>query len=128
MGEEKEKERVDQAQNNYYKAVSENKEVEKIQGLVKAAPNLMRSHINQHLQQFNQFHDLWMDDRDETVTAFKAEGPLLGDWKSKIVHFDMISDQIEELPSTASVGPITLDAENVKQSLQVEAKTCKVLL
>lgn len=96
--------------------------------MVKSSPNLMRDHINKHLKQFNNFHALWMDDRDEFIADFKKDGPLLGDWKAKVTHYDQISEEIEELPTEATIGPITLNASNVKQSLQVESRSWKVML
>merc|ERR1712159_154781 len=96
--------------------------------MVSSAVNGAREAIGTHLKQFNNFHDLWISDRDPIVNEFLEQQPLLTDWKQKVMYYDSISDQISELPTVTNVGAIHLDANNVKESLQVEAKHWKVAL
>ena len=115
-------------QPNYFKSISENKDISKLALMVASSINGIRQPIAEHLVQYNNFKELWADDRTDQVEKFKNDEPLLTDWRAKILYYERNAEDIEELPTNAAIGPFDLDATNVKQSLLTEIRNWKVVL
>ncbi|XP_052062310.1 dynein axonemal heavy chain 5-like isoform X2 [Mytilus californianus] len=111
---------------NYYKAVSENKEVSKLQSQLSTAINSTKKEVTTALDHFSEFHSVWMVDRDEDLENFNKENPKLSEYEAKIKHYEEMEIQINALPEYYDVGPIGMYTEKLKLGLTIETKQWRV--
>ncbi|CAC5424902.1 unnamed protein product [Mytilus coruscus] len=111
---------------NYYKAVSENKEVSKLQSQLSTAINSTKKEVTTALDHFSEFHSVWMVDRDEDLENFNKENPKLSEYEAKIKHYEEMEVQINALPEYYDVGPIGMYTEKLKLGLTIETKQWRV--
>ncbi|XP_033755107.1 LOW QUALITY PROTEIN: dynein heavy chain 5, axonemal-like [Pecten maximus] len=117
---------IQQQAKNYYKAVSENKEVSKLVSLLSTAINSNKKEVTTALDRFAEYHPIWEVDRDEDLVEFTKEKRSLSEYEAKIKHYEEQEVKIANLPEYYDVGPIALYTENLKLGLTTETKAWRL--
>ncbi|XP_052714224.1 dynein axonemal heavy chain 5-like isoform X2 [Crassostrea angulata] len=117
---------ITQQAKNYFKAVSENKEVTKLVSLLSTSINSTKKEVTTALDRFSGYHPIWEKDREDDLVEFNKEDPKLSEYEAKIKHYEELEVEINGLPEFYDVGPIALYTENLKLGLTTETKAWKL--
>ncbi|KAK3610339.1 hypothetical protein CHS0354_029807 [Potamilus streckersoni] len=117
---------IQNAPKNYYKNVSENKEVAKLQSLLSTSINSTKKEVTTALEKFAKYHIIWEKDRDEDLEQFKKEDPKLGEFEAKIKYYEELEVEINGEPEYYDVGPIALYTEKLKFGLTTETRAWRL--
>ncbi|XP_047906156.2 dynein axonemal heavy chain 5 isoform X2 [Anser cygnoides] len=119
----------DSVQNkNYFKSVSENKEIIKLVSLLTTAINSTKKEVLTALESFSCYHHIWQRDKEETIDKFMMGNPLLSEFESQILHFRDLDLKINSEPEYICVGAIALYTGDLKLALRAETKAWMTLL
>ncbi|XP_038070084.1 dynein heavy chain 5, axonemal-like isoform X1 [Patiria miniata] len=105
---------------NYFKSVSENKEIAKLVSLLSTCVNSTKKEVTTALERFAHYHPIWQKERSEMLEEFLAAGPKLSDFQAMLVHYSDLEAQITAEPEFYNVGAIALFTENLKLALTTE--------
>ncbi|EDO32004.1 predicted protein [Nematostella vectensis] len=114
---------------NYYKAISEHKDVTKLLMILTSSISSTKAEVMGCLDQFSQYHFVWEGDKESVVKVFVASDPLLSDFKTEILKYQTLEQEIENIPASFRVGhgAIELYSEPLKIALTVEIRGWKLL-
>ncbi|OWF42162.1 dynein heavy chain 8, axonemal-like [Mizuhopecten yessoensis] len=112
---------------HYHKSIADNKDVSKYVMMMSSALSTLKADIMEALQRYSDYAFLWEKDREEAVTEFIAEDPILSEYKTKVAMFKKLEDNIEDIQTSEKVGAIELFTEPLKLALRVEIKAWKLL-
>ncbi|XP_053374157.1 dynein axonemal heavy chain 8-like [Mercenaria mercenaria] len=112
---------------NYYKSVSENKDVSKFVMMMSSAMSSLKPDVLEALQRYSDYAFLWEKDRHEAVREFMEENPILSEYKAKLMMFKKLENYIDDIQISETVGPIELFTESLKLALRVEINAWKLL-
>ncbi|XP_069709589.1 dynein axonemal heavy chain 5 [Phaenicophaeus curvirostris] len=107
---------------NYFKSVSENKEIIKLVSLLNTAINSTKREVLTALESFNCYHHIWQMDKEETIDKLLMGNPLLSEFESEILHFRGLDIKISSEPEYICVGAIALYTADLKLALRAETK------
>ncbi|XP_065523675.1 dynein axonemal heavy chain 5 [Lathamus discolor] len=113
---------------NYFKSVSENKEIIKLVSLLSTAINSTKREVLTALESFSCYHHIWQRDKEETIDKFMMGNPLLSEFESEILHFQDLELKISSEPEYICVGAIALYTADLKLALRTETKVWVTLL
>ncbi|KAI9206840.1 dynein heavy chain and region D6 of dynein motor-domain-containing protein [Polychytrium aggregatum] len=105
--------------------VANNKDVLKVIMTISSTVNSMKKDVESHREQFSKFDFLWKDDKTETIQAFLAKNPTIGDFEMEINKYESIEREITEIPSTTQIGLLLISSEPLKLALISETKEWK---
>lgn len=111
---------------NYYRAVSENKEILKLVSALSTAINSTKSLIVKGLEQFNKYSHLWTVEQGEKMTEFLEGDPGVNDFKMEMQQFAQLEEVIVREPDTIPAGCIALSSDQLKLALCTEAKSWRI--
>ncbi|KAG8442619.1 hypothetical protein GDO86_011415 [Hymenochirus boettgeri] len=107
---------------NYFKSVSENKEIVKLCSVLSTSINSTKKEVMTALERFKCYHHIWQTDRDSVIEKFVAGHPLLSEFESQILHFRDLELKINTEPEYICVGVIALFTADLKLALTSETK------
>ncbi|XP_051466218.1 dynein axonemal heavy chain 5 [Apus apus] len=113
---------------NYFKCVSENKEIIKLVSLLSTAINSTKREVLTALESFSSYHHIWQWDKEETIGKLMMGNPLLSEFESEILHFQDLELKIDSEPEYICVGAIALYTADLKLALRAETKAWMTLL
>uniref|UniRef100_A0A8C8DVN9 Dynein, axonemal, heavy chain 5 n=1 Tax=Oryzias sinensis TaxID=183150 RepID=A0A8C8DVN9_9TELE len=105
---------------NYYKNVSENKEVVKLVSILSSSITSTKKEVSTALDHFSQYHHIWRTDREDSLQRFNQTNPLLSKFESQIVYYQDLETKINSEPDYINVGALALFTASLKTSLTVE--------
>ncbi|KAM4704637.1 dynein axonemal heavy chain 5 [Rhinophrynus dorsalis] len=111
---------------NYFKSVSENKEIVKLCSVLSTSINSTKKEVITALERFKCYHHIWQSDRDSVIEKFVAGNPLLSEFESQILHFRDLELEINTEPEFICVGIIALYTADLKLALTSETKAWMV--
>ncbi|XP_049585235.1 dynein axonemal heavy chain 5 [Syngnathus scovelli] len=111
---------------NYYKNVSENKEIAKLVSVLGTSIVSNRKEVMQALDRFSSFHHIWRKDRGEAMQKFLQGSPLLSEFESQILYYRDLHLEINSEPECITVGALALFTVDLKLSLTAETKNWMV--
>ena len=111
---------------NYYKYVSENRDMVKSVSMLSTAINSTKQNVIDALEQFKNYGELWQSNVETTLAEFLEREPNLSEFQSRIRHYEQLDCLILSEPETVAVGAICLYTESLKISLTAETKQWKV--
>ncbi|XP_075442369.1 dynein axonemal heavy chain 5 isoform X3 [Ascaphus truei] len=111
---------------NYFKSVSENKEIVKLCSVLSTAINSTKKEVITALERFKCYHHIWQSDRDSVIEKFVAGNPLLSEFESRILNFRDFELEINSEPEYICVGTIALYTADLKLALTSETKAWMV--
>ncbi|XP_010139316.1 PREDICTED: dynein heavy chain 5, axonemal-like, partial [Buceros rhinoceros silvestris] len=113
---------------NYFKNVSENKEIIKLVSLLSTAINSTKREVLTALESFSCYHHIWQRDKEETIDKLVMGNPLLSEFESEILHFQDLELKINSEPEYICVGAVALYTADLKIALRAETKAWMTLL
>ncbi|GFO43348.1 dynein heavy chain 5, axonemal [Plakobranchus ocellatus] len=112
---------------NYFKSVSENKEIAKLASLLSTSINSNKKEVTTALDQFADYHKIWEKDREEAMEEFMKDDPKLSEFEAAIKGFEDMEVEINSLPEYYDAGPIALYTEHLKIGLTTETKAWRMI-
>ncbi|XP_030605717.1 dynein heavy chain 5, axonemal isoform X1 [Archocentrus centrarchus] len=111
---------------NYYKSVSENKEIVKLISVLSTSITSTKKEVVTALDHFSCYHHIWRKDRDDTMRKFIQGSPLLSEFESQILFYRDLELEINSEPEYITVGALALFTAPLKMSLNAEIKNWMV--
>lgn len=94
--------------NNYYKNVTDNKDVAKLVSLLATCINATKKDITAALEMFSKYNALWLRDRDEELKEFLAKEPRVSEFEAKIKYYENLATDINSQLEFIAVGPLAI--------------------
>ncbi|XP_034031153.1 dynein heavy chain 5, axonemal [Thalassophryne amazonica] len=107
---------------NYYKTVSENKEIIMLVSLLSTSISSTKKEVMSALQRFSCYHHLWINDRGDAILKFIEGSPLISEFESRIVYYRNLDREINSEPEYITVGALAVFTADLKMSFTVETK------
>jgi dynein heavy chain len=107
---------------NYYKQVSENKEILKLQSALSTTISSGKKMITESFEVFSKYRDLWTVEREEKMKEFEEKDPLVSEFYAEMKRYTELQEIIGKEPDTIVKGPLLLSTEDIKLALVTEAK------
>ncbi|XP_040900389.1 dynein heavy chain 5, axonemal isoform X3 [Toxotes jaculatrix] len=111
---------------NYYKSVSENKEIVKLVSVLSSSISSTKKEVMTALDRFSRYHHIWRKDREDTMQKFTQGCPLLSEFESQILFYRDLELEINSEPEFITVGALALYTADLKMSLTAETKNWMV--
>jgi dynein heavy chain len=113
-------------QKNYFKSVSENKDVIKIVSLLSTCISSTKKDVLTAVDRFKEYQFIWQKDRDEDLKEFlKQENLSVSEFEIKIKSFEVYITDINSHPEYIPIGAIALVTEKLKMGLISEIEIWK---
>ncbi|XP_012863981.1 dynein axonemal heavy chain 5 [Echinops telfairi] len=113
---------------NYYKNVSDNKEIVKLVSVLSTIINSTKKEVITSLDCFKCYNHIWQKEKEETVMTFIKKNPLLSEFESQILYFQHLEQDINAEPEYICVGSIALYTADLKLALTAETKAWMVVI
>ncbi|KAK9891390.1 hypothetical protein WA026_014631 [Henosepilachna vigintioctopunctata] len=113
---------------NYYKQVTENKEVVRLYMSLQGVAYLVRPDVELLLKKYLNYAYLWNENREKIIDEFCERGPLPVEITEKFKEYEAIAEEIEAIPNAVVLGPIQIDMDEYKLALLVESNAWKYIL
>lgn len=107
-------------QKNYYKAVSENKDIAKLISLLFTCLSATKKDVLNALDHFKEYQFIWQKDRDDDLKEFVATDPKVGEYEARIREFEQLIDVVNAYPEYIPVGAVAIVTEKLKLGLTSE--------
>ncbi|XP_053253117.1 dynein axonemal heavy chain 5 isoform X2 [Podarcis raffonei] len=111
---------------NYYKSISENKEIIKLMSVLSTSINSTRREVLAALERFRCYHHIWQREKEETIENFIKGSPLLSEFESQILYYRDLELEINSEPEYICVGTVALFTADLKLALTTETKAWMV--
>ncbi|KAM9353790.1 dynein axonemal heavy chain 5 isoform 3-T3 [Symphorus nematophorus] len=111
---------------NYYKSVSENKEIVKLVSVLSTSVSSTKKEVMTALDRFSRYHHIWRKDREDTMRKFIQGSPLLSEFESQILFYRDLELEINSEAEYITVGSLALFTADLKMSLTAETKNWMV--
>lgn len=108
------------ASKNYFKSVSDNKDIAKISSLLATCINSTKKEVISALDRFKDYQYVWQKDRDEDLKEFLQQETRVAEFEVKIRNFEKLIEEINTYPEYISIGAIALATERLKLGLTSE--------
>ncbi|XP_030752815.1 dynein heavy chain 8, axonemal [Sitophilus oryzae] len=122
------KETIGPKARNYYKAVSENKEIVRVYMSLQGIMYVLTPDVNSLLETYLKWKYLWVEDRDQIIDDFCEKRPLIVEISEKFAEYDNRAQEIRDLPEHHDVGAIRIAMEKLKLALLVESDAWKYIM
>ena len=93
---------------NYYKQVSENKEIAKLCSILSTLINSTKKEVTTALEYFNNYNSVWKLNRQEELEKFLQDDTGLSEFEAIIYFYEDLEKKIIEEPETYNVGAVAL--------------------
>ena len=93
---------------NYFKQVSENKEIAKLLSILSTLINSTKKEVTTALERFDVYDGVWKLNRDEELEKFLQEDVSLSEFEAMIYHYESLEKKIMAEPESYSVGAVAL--------------------
>uniref|UniRef100_A0A2K5U8Y9 Dynein axonemal heavy chain 5 n=1 Tax=Macaca fascicularis TaxID=9541 RepID=A0A2K5U8Y9_MACFA len=113
---------------NYYKNVSENKEIVKLVSVLSTIINSTKKEVIASMDCFRRYNHIWQKGKEEAIKTFITQSPLLSEFESQILYFQNLEQEIHAEPEYICVGPIALYTADLKFALTAETKAWMVVI
>lgn len=93
---------------NFFKSVSENKEVSKLVSMLSSMVSSAKALVTQSLDHFKEYEELWTIEKEEHVKQFMESNPDLSDIEGKMKAYVKIEEAVVEENEQLDVGSLAL--------------------
>jgi dynein heavy chain len=93
---------------NYFKQVSENKEIAKLLSILSTLINSTKKEVTTALEHFDIYDGVWKLNRDEELEKFLQGDVSLSEFEAMIYHYEALEKKIMAEPESCSVGAVAL--------------------
>ncbi|XP_064627182.1 dynein axonemal heavy chain 5-like isoform X2 [Lineus longissimus] len=108
-----------------HKIISEHKDVVKIVIQLSSIINTFKVDVNEILDEFTCYQELWKDEPEEKVKEFMATNPILTECEAQIRYYQNLEQQIEDMAPSHRVGSVLYLTETLKLALIQETRSWK---
>uniref|UniRef100_A0A8I3P9V3 Dynein axonemal heavy chain 5 n=1 Tax=Canis lupus familiaris TaxID=9615 RepID=A0A8I3P9V3_CANLF len=113
---------------NYYKNVSDNKEIVKLVSVLSTIINSTKKEVITSMDCFKRYNHIWQKEKEEMVMMFITKTPLLSEFESQILYFQKLEQEINAEAECICVGAIALYTADLKFTLTAETKAWMVVI
>ena len=113
--------------NNFYKHISENKDIIKLISQLATCINATRKDVNIVLETFAQYNSLWQTDPDEQLEEFLSKKPHLSEFECRMKSYENLRSQINCQPEYFPIGPFAIFTDRLKYTFNQEIREWIVL-
>ncbi|XP_007952391.1 dynein axonemal heavy chain 5 [Orycteropus afer afer] len=113
---------------NYYKNVSDNKEIVKLVSVLSTIINSTKKEVITSLDCFKCYNHIWQKEKEETIRTFIMNNPLLSEFESQILYFQNLEQEIHAEPEYLCAGSIALYTADLKLALTAETKAWMIVI
>uniref|UniRef100_A0A8D1M5E9 AAA+ ATPase domain-containing protein n=1 Tax=Sus scrofa TaxID=9823 RepID=A0A8D1M5E9_PIG len=113
---------------NYYKNVSDNKEIVKLVSVLSTIITSTKKEVIASMDCFKRYNHIWQKEKEETIMEFIMKNPLLSEFESQILYFQKLEQEINAEPEHICVGAIALYTADLKLTLTAETKAWMVVI
>ena len=93
---------------NYFKQVSENKEMAKLLSILSTLINSTKKEVTTALDHFAAYDGVWKTNRDEELAKFLRQDVGLSEFEAMIQYYEVLEKKIMAEPESCSVGAVAL--------------------
>jgi len=110
---------------NYFKQISENKEVIKLLSFLNSCLLMSKQDINNEIESFKRYEFIWQKDRDDDLKEFLLLNPQVTEFEAKVRFLTLLSVEINEYPEQLNVSIASILLEKLKIGFDAEIKIWK---
>ena len=108
---------------NFYRTVSEHKEIQKLVSALSTAVNSTKDLKNTATRQFTKYSHLWTMERNVTMREFIQEvKPTVNEFQTEMSDYSKLMEDISMEPEVMQAGPLALRTEKLIFALTTEAR------
>lgn len=93
---------------NYYKNVSEQKEIVRVFMGLQGAMYMLQPDVTKLLKEYLQYSYLWVEDREDLIIKFCEQNPLIVEINEKFTEYVEEGERIRALPDVHNIGAIRI--------------------
>ena len=115
------------SQGTFYDRIAQDREILKVVLLLTGSIQSAKNMCNSYLTTFSEYEWTWKEDIDKKYAEFKATGPSLDDFESKLKEFVAMEHKVEQLTGQHQISALMLKTGSLAQDLKDRAdkwKTC----
>ncbi|GBG33121.1 Dynein heavy chain 5, axonemal [Hondaea fermentalgiana] len=86
----------------------------------------LKQNVTKYLERFYEYQWLWSDDKDRAYSKFMATKPTLPEYEAKLMEFQEVDRQINEITSMHVIGAMSINTSTLKNNLRYEVQTWKL--
>lgn len=105
----------------FHSLIAKDKEIVKMVLLLTGSIEGTKKQVNEHLETFMKYENLWRGDKQQEYTAFMRHQPSLEAFENELKKYMEIENEVMDLTDKWSIGCICLESSPVKDSLRSEA-------
>jgi len=86
----------------------------------------LKVQVTKYLERFYEYQWLWSDDKDRAYSKFMQSKPSLSEYEAKLLDFQQVDRQINEITSVHVIGAMSINTSTLKNNLRYEVQTWKL--
>ncbi|KRT82784.1 hypothetical protein AMK59_4319, partial [Oryctes borbonicus] len=113
---------------NYYKSVSEHKEIIRMFMGLQGAMFMLKPDVVKLLESYLSYAYLWAETREKQVQELVDTNPLIVEIREKFQEYEDRAEMIRQLPEEHKIGAVEIRMDKFKLALLIESDAWKHLL
>ncbi|XP_023932721.1 dynein heavy chain 5, axonemal [Lingula anatina] len=109
-----------------HKLISDHKDVAKIVVQLHNIVSTFKTEVQEVLNSFTKYSELWATDPEEKVKEFVASDPVMSEFEQQVKYYEHLEIEIEEIQGTYRVGAVIFLTDPIKLALKSETSAWKV--
>ncbi|CAH8622829.1 unnamed protein product [Heterobilharzia americana] len=111
---------------NYFKKISENKEINKLGAMLTSALSPIQESIKSSLRRFDRYKPLWEKSKTEEFNKFMMNNPSVVDFEEAIQNFYAEDELIINEPEICDCSPLAISTARLKDGLLAETSNWRL--
>ncbi|VDO55384.1 unnamed protein product [Schistosoma margrebowiei] len=111
---------------NYFNKISQNKEINKLRGMLTNAFSSIQQSAKSSLRHFDQYKSLWEKSKTEEFDKFMSNNPSVIDFEEIIQQFYEKDQLISNEPDVCDCSPLAIYTNQLKDGLLAETRNWRL--
>ncbi|CAH8650310.1 unnamed protein product [Schistosoma curassoni] len=111
---------------NYFNKISQNKEINKLRGMLTNAFSSIQQSAKSSLRHFDQYKSLWEKSKTEEFDKFMSNNPSVTDFEEIIQQFYEKDQLISNEPDVCDCSPLAIYTNHLKDGLLAETRNWRL--
>ena len=94
--------------------------------LLTGSVNGVNVNVKRYLERFSSYQWLWLGDKEHAYKVFMNSKPSLVEYEAKLLEFQEVDRQINEITSMHVIGAMSINTSTLKNNLRYEVQTWKM--
>ncbi|CAH8577937.1 unnamed protein product [Schistosoma turkestanicum] len=107
---------------NYFNKISQNKDINRLRGMLTSAFSSIQQSVKSSLQHFDQYKWLWEKSKTEEFEKFMSTNPSIIDFEEAIQKFYEKDQLINNEPEICGCSPLAIYTDRLKDGLLAETR------